>query len=230
MIMFKKICFLFLCGAVCICYGAAAANADTIFDNLGTSTTYTGSFSSMGSGTPMFPNQRYAGGFTASSGESVTEIDLLIASRFAATSGYSGAFTVEIWSSINGLPGGSQPVYTSPEQTAIAVYPNSFTGFNPMSDLQSFNVSGLDLTAGSYFLTVVGSQPLSDVVWWQSSTVGTTDFYNGTSWAEWSTQAGEPAFKILGESPSEPVPEPTTMLLFGIGIAGLAAVGRRKRS
>lgn len=27
----------------------------------------------------------------------------------------------------------------------------------------------------------------------------------------------------------EPVPEPTTMLLFGTGIAGLAAVGRRKR-
>lgn len=39
------------------------------------------------------------------------------------------------------------------------------------------------------------------------------------------------AWSLYGEATSStPVPEPATMLLFGAGIAGLAAVGRRKRS
>jgi len=43
----------------------------------------------------------------------------------------------------------------------------------------------------------------------------------------------DPSFFYIDDisvTSSSPVPEPTTMLLFGTGIAGLAAAGRRKRS
>ena len=79
--MFRKFCIMFLFGAMNICWGAAAANAGTVFDNLGT--TYQGSFPSYGSDSGTFfsqANNMYAGEFTTSNSVSVTEIDLQIAS------------------------------------------------------------------------------------------------------------------------------------------------------
>lgn len=44
-----------------------------------------------------------------------------------------------------------------------------------------------------------------------------------------SPTAGQGLYAVY-ESSSSPVPEPTTLLLFGTGLAGLAAVGRRKKA
>lgn len=44
-------------------------------------------------------------------------------------------------------------------------------------------------------------------------------------------EIGSPmAFLLTPENSSAPIPEPTTVLLFGAGLAGLAAVGRRRKS
>ena len=228
--MFKKFYFLFLAIVASISLGVVAANAApvTFFNSLGS--TYTGTYDMYGSAVAngTWPNA-YAGGFTALSSGSVTEIDLEITSRFAAGAGYSGDFTVGVYSNL------ANPPLFSSEQTASAVYTYPVpAGYNPLTDLQSISVSGLNLTAGqSYFVVVTASESNSDIDWFaSSSTIGTTEqLLGGGAWSLYSTEADEPAFKIIGETlpppPPPSVPEPTTMLLLGFGLVGLAGVRRK---
>jgi hypothetical protein len=223
--MFKKFCFLFLAMAVSICIGAPAANAGlvTFYDSLGT--TYTGTYSSIGTGILGGYPIAWAGGFTASSSGSVTAIDLEIAKRFTDGYGYSGAFKIEVWESSGNLP--TNKIYSSTEQTASAIY-GFGADYNPMTALQSISVSGLNLTANhSYLLAVVASQSNSNVVWY-TSTAGTTDvLYNNAAWSLYSTSAVAPAFKISGQT--SPVPIPAAVWLLGSGLIGLFGVRRFRK-
>lgn len=101
---------------------------------------------------------------------------------------------------------------------------------------------------------LVGSEKISRFAPWQdleATTFSKTQISNGVnSWASMSTISGVVdadyevlyiAFNLGGTAGprgidnvnltvNAPVPEPTAMLLFGTGLAGLAAVARRKRS
>jgi hypothetical protein len=153
--------------------------------------------------------------------------------QFSTTSPY---FKAQIWSVNNSgsfaVPG--TMLWSSTQQTASAVYgPAS----NPENTLQDVSVSGLNLTAGTQYFAVVvasdlgGSSPDtfgSDVDWYSSSTAtGLTDQLVSGTWETYSTGGYLPGFKILGSTPITGVPEPTTTLLLGFGLVGLAGARRK---
>lgn len=85
----------------------------------------------------------------------------------------------------------------------------------------SFALNSVTVTRDASFLILKGNGIISNALDSESATASTfiltTQGVGGAQFT-WSSASGTTA-----------VPEPTTMLLFGTGLAGLAAVGRRRR-
>jgi hypothetical protein len=237
--MFKKFYLLLLITAFFICLSTVTANADIIFSDIPSSGNLYDASSALGAlgkdiVNPYGPNTP-AAQFTAGGTGSidVTQIDVAVDARFANT--YPGTFQVQIWTSSSNIPGTA--LYTSGNLTPIGVY-GSQHGLVPIS-----GITGLSLIGGQpYFISVNVVDNNGDASWYRNvfpappnQTTGLVLLYSPLNnvqngplvWNVIGNPGYLPAFDILGSAPPVTAPEPTTMLLLGLGLVGLAGVRRK---
>ncbi len=98
-------------------------------------------------------------------------------------------------------------------------------------DVISFNTGGVPLNAGTYWLNLYNAVvPSGDPVYWDENSgkgCGGSGCPSSASESALGTIPSE-AFTIGGSGTSGTTPEPSSIMLFGSGILGLAGVLRRK--
>lgn len=105
--------------------------------------------------------------------------------------------------------------------------------FDASQDPYNFDVSGVDFdTFGWEAATAYGANDNTSTIWYQNS--GSVDGIAGSAQWIWDDKnfndPGAPWYdeSVFVKVEFSTVPEPTTMLLFGTGLFGLAAFGRKK--
>ena len=154
--------------------------------------------------------------FTPASTEAVTSVDFGIGYASGTNS-----VTVDLMTDNGGVPGSVLESY-------------SFAGLGPFGSqdppLTALSLSNPILAAGTNYW-VVGFPGASDTYaawnWNDQAVTGPGEFSTdgGSTWSVPTPNVSMGAFEIFGTA----VPEPASLVLFGIGIAGLAVFGRRRR-
>jgi hypothetical protein len=167
------------------------------------------------------PQQNFGEIISFATGATVTGIDIYSNSYFGSI---GQDVTVRLWSDVNGTPGTLlQEIFTS-----ITVIDTD--GATGSVNRKHADISPLLLTAGvKYWIGMSGTSEELTQAGLNSVADNSMAQFFGTTLSFIPNYVGDMAFRLEGDT-SSPVPEPATMLLFGTGIAGLAAVGRRKRS
>lgn len=106
------------------------------------------------------------------------------------------------------------------ELLTISFNPDAIVNYIYIYDIDDNDYARYQLENGSWINTVAGLEP--------SFTITTgSDAY--VSWVKFESNSNCVDFAVAGMDVT-PVPEPTTMLLFGAGLIGLTGIARRRQS
>ena len=136
-------------------------------------------------------------------------------------------FTIKIYetAAVAALPGSL--LYTN-HIGAVTRADSNLTGLDGLDIYAySFFLDPLSLTAGTTYWLEIMNATLNESNIWGWSTASDTPGHALWDGSSWLTRDDELAFYLTNDA--TPVPEPSTFLLLGAGLAGLA-VWRRKRS
>lgn len=215
--------------------GSIPALADsTLYDNTGpTSDGYNGAFAING-------GLEVADSFTLASNSTLTGVNFIAwltdAEVIAADFGTGNAMTSVDWLITTSAFGGTR------EGSGTASVTESYlktvqNGSNRSFDLYevSFSLSDLSLTAGTYYLqlqnavTVEGNTAYWDTSNGLSDAVGAGgDPPSDLNGVAGSVGTNSETFQIIGNADTSATPEPSSFLLLGSGLLGLAGLVKRK--
>src|SRR5579859_275203 len=217
-----------------VCAFPAVSLADTVFSNIGSGYSSVHGLS-VNDVAPIGPlsetNSESASLFTVASGSGfdLTQIDIaLVDDNIAGGITVNDIYDVKLMTNSSGLPGTVLHTWTL---TNVPADDGSVTTIQSSQIISG--ITGITLTGNTTYWLAAFPHQLGTQGKWMEPTVDNGTFANstnfGTTWS--ATTFTEGAFDILGTPATaggSPVPEPSSILLFSSGAAGLFGVLRRK--